>query len=182
MSWQTGMIGRNRAAHLKGHVIEVSSCEQTQQLNPFQSDCHNRIPMCQCLTNRSEFVDLIFRPAFPLVRQMRAACSPPGQIDRNTPQIERRSLFLAPQTVKDRTDDVYIVPSAGLPALGAFVVLLLERGTSRSASKYVAPPREDRAESLYNSRRKCDPRLSDLVLAGIFPEFSTSNRSPRGKR
>jgi hypothetical protein len=33
MSGQAGMIGGNRAGHFKGHVSEVSSCQQLQQLN-----------------------------------------------------------------------------------------------------------------------------------------------------
>src|SRR5205823_4171984 len=120
-------------------------------------------------------------PAFPFVRRMCVSCLPPDQIDRNTPQIERRSLLLALQTVKDRTDDAYMVPAAGLLVFGAFVARLLETRTNRSARKYVAPPREDPDESQYNSRRKCGGRLIDLVLAKISPGFSTSNQSLRGK-
>src|SRR6266513_973245 len=120
-------------------------------------------------------------PAFPFVRRMCVSCLPLDQIDRNTPQIERRSLLLALQTVKDRTDDAYIVLSAGLLVFDACVARRPETRTNRSTRKYVAPPREDPDESQYNSRRKCGRRLIDLVLAGISPGFSTSNQSLRGK-
>src|SRR6266446_2806240 len=112
---------------------------------------------------------------------MYVSCQRLGQTDRNRSQIERRSLLLAPQTVRDHTDEAYIGPPAGFPALGAPVPLLSGTTTNRSAHRYVAPPREGRGGSQHNLHRKCDALLIDLGLARIYPVFSTSSRYPRGK-
>src|SRR5580704_6964746 len=98
------------------------------------------------------------------------------QTDRNRLRIERRSLLPARQTVQDRTDEAYIVPPAGFPALGACVALLSGTTTNRSAHKYVAPPGEGRDGSQYNLRRKRDALLIDLALARIYPLFSKNSR------
>src|SRR5439155_21229588 len=95
-------------------------------------------------------------PAFLFVRRMCVSCLPLEQIDRNTPQIERCSLLLALQTVKDRTDDAYMVPPAGLLVFGAFVARLPETRTNRSARRDFAPLRED-------------PDVSQCIL---HPKFS----------
>jgi hypothetical protein len=44
MSGQAGVISHNRAAHFKGHVSEVSSCQQLQQ--PFLQDCSVIVTWC----------------------------------------------------------------------------------------------------------------------------------------
>jgi hypothetical protein len=76
-----------------------------------------------------------------------------GQTDRNRPQIERRSLLLVPQTVRDHTGEAYIGPPAGSPAPGASVALLSGTTTNRSAHKYVAPPPGGRGGSQHNLRQ-----------------------------
>src|SRR5206468_3274367 len=103
---------------------------------------------------------------------MYVSCPRLGQTDRNRLQIERRSLLLAPQTVRDHTDEAYIGPAAGSPALGASVALLSETTTNRSGHKYVAPPRWGRDGSQHNLRRKCDALPIDLALARIYLMFS----------
>src|SRR5205823_10828540 len=112
----------------------------------------------------------------PLERSMYVSCPWPSQTGRNKLQIGRRSVLLVLQTVQDRSDEAYIVPPAGLPALGASVALLSVTTTNRSAHKYVAPPRGGRDGSQHNLRRKRDALPSDLALAGIYPVLSTSSR------
>src|SRR4029453_4443133 len=112
---------------------------------------------------------------------MHVFSSSPDQIDRNTLRIERRFLLLEPQTVRDCSDEAYVAPPVDLPALRAFVAPLSGTTTNRSARKCFAPLRADRDESQRSRRRKCDALLIDLVLSRIYPVFSTSNRSPRGK-
>src|SRR5678815_175018 len=107
---------------------------------------------------------------------MYVSCPWLGQTDRNRPQIERRSLPLAPQTVRDRTDEAYIFPPVGLPVLGASVAPLSGTTTNRSAHKYVAPPRWGRDGSQHKLCRKCDALLIDFAVARISPMFSTSSR------
>src|SRR6266487_1843938 len=102
-----------------------------------------------------------------------------GQTDRNRTQIGQRCLLLAPEIVRGRTDEAYVVPPAGLLALDTSVALHSEITTNRSAHKYVAPPRGGRDGSQHNLRRKRDALLIDLVLARIYPVFWTSNRSRR---
>src|SRR5207249_11339177 len=103
-------------------------------------------------------------------------CPRPGQTDRNRPQIERRSLLLAPQTVRDCTDEAYIGPPAGWLALDASVALLSGTRTNRSAHKCVAPLRARRGGTQHNLRRKCDAPLLDRAHARIAPVLSTCSR------
>src|SRR5207237_10510338 len=112
---------------------------------------------------------------------MYVSCPRPGQTDRNKPQIERRSLLLAPQTVRDRTDEAYIGPPAGSPALDASVAPLDGTTTHRSAHKCVAPLRVRRRGSQHNLSRKGDAVLLHRALATTYPVLSTTSRSPTRK-
>src|SRR5438067_6251920 len=103
-------------------------------------------------------------------------CSRPDQTDHNRSQIEQRSLLLALQTVRDRTDEAYIGPRAGSPARDASVALPSGTTTNRSAHKRVAPLLGGRGGSQRNLCRKCDAPLIDCALARTYPAFSTSSR------
>src|SRR5947208_8481277 len=96
---------------------------------------------------------------------MYVSCPRLGQTDRNRLQIGRRSLLLAPQTVQDRTDEAYIVPPAGLTALGVCVALLSVTTTNRSAHKYVAPPRGGRDGSQHKDRKSTRLNSSHQIIS-----------------
>src|SRR5215475_8918086 len=121
------------------------------------------------------------QPVFPLAFQMSVSRLRPAQTGRNTPQIARRSLLPAPQTVRDRTDEARIVPPAGLPAHDAFVALRSGTTTNRSTHKYFALPRRGHDGSEHSLHRKTYALLTCVALVGIYPMFATSNRSPLGK-
>src|SRR5439155_21110607 len=107
---------------------------------------------------------------------MYVSCPRPGQTDRNRPQIERRSLLLAPQTVRDRTDEAYIGPPAGSPALDASVAPLSGTTTKPSAHKCVAPLRVGRGGSQHILCRKCDVLIIDGSLSRIYAVCDISSR------
>src|SRR5580700_7320594 len=173
------MIGGNRPAHFESHVSEVFLMPATPatiltRLRP------NRNPVC--LENRMPELCPYLLTSFSARVLAVLPCPPLGQTDRNRPQIDRRPRLLAPQTVRDRTDEAYIVPPAGLLSLAASVALLSGTTTNRSGHKYVALPQGGHDGSQRNLRRKCDALLIDLVPARIYPVFWTSSRWPRGKQ